>query len=287
MLPASPRTVSEAIIGLFQQHTALTAAAIHGELLRGGRNTSRRAIFKELHKLLERGVIVRVQGRYSLSLTWVLSLIDFSESLFQRFIGQARTDVLLPAAEEKHRWVFSDLQRMDQFWLQLMFLLFEKSSSRVMCEWLPHFWFHLLHYGKELEAQRAMKRAGNRLYMIIGAKTFLDLQPSAYWDRRVYDWSYASGPFEGESSYFCVIDDYVLTVKLDSKTSEQIDSLFRRVRSARDMESAAFVALFKQKVSAVLTLERNEKKACKLLRRFGEFFGIKPAARQRTLQQKR
>src|SRR6185436_916220 len=93
-----------------------------------------------------RRVVVRVRGYYSLSITWLLMLIRFSEDLFTRSVSSRPLATRLPAEGEKITWRFTDLEHLDRFWIQMIFLLFESSRSRTMFAWVPHFWFDLVHY---------------------------------------------------------------------------------------------------------------------------------------------
>jgi len=100
------------------------------------------------------------------------------------------------------KWSFSNLIRMDQFWVQLMFTLYEVSTSRNMYEWVPHLWFPLVDIQRDLHYLRAMKAAHNKLYLIVGGNTFLDQLSSQHWDDEIYIVSHAPSSFEHERNYY-------------------------------------------------------------------------------------
>ncbi len=144
-----------------------------------------------------------------------------------------------------------------------------------MFVWVPHFWFDLVHYHKDLEAQEAMKIAGNRMYMILGGRSFLDRLPTRYWNKQVYEWSYAPGPFEAQRSwYFDVIDDFILNIHLDAVTTARIGELFSKVKSKADLGLIREFEDIKSKARVRMQLEHSVVKARRLRRRCCEYFGI-------------
>ena len=218
--------------------------------------------------------MIRVAGRYSLSLTWVLALLKMSEELYGTLVDERLKRSYLPAAGEKKTWRFHDLQHLDRFWLQMLFLLFEESHSRRMYVWVPYFWFDLIHYEKDLEAQEAMVKAGNKMSMMLGHDGYLARLPIKYWSTKAYEWSYAPGPFDGlRNVYYDVIDDLVMTIELTPKTTREIHDLFEQVRGPRDLGLLRRFEQIKTGCASRLTIERNARKASGLLRKFKEYFG--------------
>ena len=139
--------------------------------------------------------------------------------------------------------------------------------------WVPYFWFDLVNYQKDLEAQDAMRVAGNKMFMILGHDCFLSRLPVKYWKKEVYEWSYAQGPFHNlNSTYYDVIDDLILTVELTPKTTREIKELFDSVRGAEDLGLIRKFESIKSSAPCKLSIERNPQKAEKLLKKFRGFF---------------
>jgi len=275
MLLGSSPHLSEILIELFEDHPQQSVKTIAAELLRRGYRYTSRAVYKELNKLQEQGIVVKARDQFSLCLPWVIELMRFADVLYQSYLTSSAMTNLLPADGRKFIWRFRDLRRMDDFWLHLMFVLFQHSRSKRMFEWIPHYWFHLLHYEKELQAQRAMKVAQNKLYMVLGADTYLDRSPVKYWDKGVYEWSFARSPFHSDRSrYFCVIDDFILVVRLDRRTNARIDQLFSKVKSKADIEAAEVYEVFQAPARIKVSLEQNQRKAHSLKRKFSIYFGV-------------
>lgn len=274
MLTQKPKNISESIIQLFRIKQDYTAKELLPLVKAEYGKCSERALYKQLGLLIEAGVIVRTGTRYSVSLTWVLSLMSLGEELYDSIVSEHLQHDYLPLAGAKRTWRFRDLQHLDRFWIEMIFLLFESSKSRQMYVWVPFFWFDLVHYHKDLEAQAAMKKAGNKMFMMLGEDSYLTRLPEKYWSREVYEWSYAPGPFvEEDNLYYDVIDDYVMTIELTPKTTRRIQELFNDVTGPEDLKQIGRFEAIKSNAPVTLTIEHNPKKARKMLRQFQEYFG--------------
>ena len=273
MLLATEQKIAEIIIHCFRGAPRLSAREIAARVAKVRRVTDR-AVFKELAKLVDQGVLVRLRGRYAVKVTWLLELLQLGDDLKNQSLRRESLDFQVPKPGQRLRWRFRDLRRMDAFWVQLMFVLFSVSSSKRMYVWSPHFWFHLLDLKKELQAMRAMRTGGNKHYLIIGADTYVDRLPARYWNKAVYEWSFAPGPFEGETRrYVDVIDDFVLTVLFPAHFAAELDALCARIRSDRELAAADLKAFFDRPALTTLTLEHNAPKARRLRKKFAEYFG--------------
>jgi hypothetical protein len=274
MIAAEPSDVSEAILHIFSVNRELSVSQLHQKISSKYFSCSERAVYKELSSLEAAGVIVKSGKYYSISLTWALKLIDFSEAIYRSSIDLPAKHFRLPEPAERISWKFSDLERMDRLWVQLLFLLFERSVTRIMYVWVPYFWFDLVHYEKDREAQNAMIASGNKMYMSLGDDSYLSRLPERYWSKSAYEWSYAEGPFHDErSKYYDVIDDFVLTVTIDQQTTAKLVQLFSAIKSEKDMGLSRCFFDFKSDASAQLYLENNPAKAKRLRNRFRSFFG--------------
>jgi hypothetical protein len=265
MLPLPPHRISEAIIHLFRRRAEWSVEEMDIRLKKEGFLCSKRGLFKELRQLIEQGVLVRTKRRYSLSLTWMLSLRRFADDLFDTSLQHLPFDILLPTEGKKTSWVFYDLRQLDQFWLQMIFLLFERSAERCMYAWIPIFWFDVIHLEKDLEAQSAMKKAGNTMRMLLGGETYIERLPTRYWDARVYSWTYAPEAFtEFGSQYFDVIGDFILFVNLPDRVLSDIQNIFKKIQGKRDLVYLREFDALRISGPCRVRLEKNAKKAAKL-----------------------
>jgi hypothetical protein len=244
-------------------------------LSRSYRAVSKQAIYKELGKLEDKGLVVKVKMRYALRLTWLSELSTFIEEAYDTYLD-APLHFLLPVPGSKYTWQFNDLRRMDLFHTQLILTLHKATKEKQMYTWVPHPWYGLSHATRELEFWRATKKEGIAVYMIIGGDTPLDVDYQKFVRRAGVECSLAPGPFDSERRrYFNVIGNFVLTSTLSTTKAKAIDDLFRSTARRESPPAETVDRLLRRPVRITLMLEHNPAKARSLLKRFSVYFGLK------------
>lgn len=240
-----------------------------------GKSYSVQGLYKELRNLQKEGVVFKLGNKYSLRLPWVLDFISQSEVLSKTYVERPQLTAILPNANKKEIWHFSNLLKMNDFWSHLLLILLEQSKDKVVLGWNPHPWFHLVQTEKEEQYIKALKLAKSKLYLIVGGNTFLDKWTEKFWDEKVVKYSYGKSDFHKERSlYLNVVDDYVINIKLDSDISHAIDAIYTRTKSMNDLDLPSILSIFNQKTDASIWLEKNPEKAKKIRNKFRKFWGI-------------
>jgi hypothetical protein len=273
LLPDTSR-LDEHLILLLASRSAATSQALKDELARRGLTYSVQGIYKELRKLRAQGVVLKHQQRYSLSLPWILNLMALADNMFEAHLREASLHTLLPDSGGKYVWTFSNLLKLDDFWMHIILLLFSQSNARVMYQWLPHPWFHLAQKEKSPSFQKAIELGGFRVFSIIGGDTYLDLWSKQITTPGAYEFSYARGPFHEQRTHaYSLIDPYLLTVTLDQGTTRKIDELYQKVTSIESLPVGEVVRLMQSTVHASMRIENSPAKARRMLRKMQDYFG--------------
>ena len=243
---------------------------------RSSRAYSCAAIYKELGKLVEHGVVVKQRDRFSLSFSWIHELQQFLEQVRNRYQRSDYLRSFLPVAVGRHVWRFNNLMSMDDFWNQILLALVAQSPGEDVFSWVPHPWFVLIHTDKERKLHSALRQQGNHFYTIFGNDGYLDRLAEKLYHRSNHTYSFAPGPFEGHSeSYFDIIGDYLLTVRIEDRLTAEIESLFHSVRSKRELDPLRAMRILTARGKIRMTLERNPKKSSFRARKFREYFGMR------------
>ena len=274
-------TLQESIIESLAARPQRTVEELRERCTRLLRPVSVQAIYKELRKLQVRGVVVKAGTRYSLTLSWVLRVLRLSDVLEKSYFIRKEGIIPIPQKGDSVRWRFSDLKRLDDFWVQAMLVLTKQSGTTAIYQWVPQPWFHLAQHQKELQFQQTAKTLGMRVFMILGGRNFLVRGFPKYWARDVYTYSLATGPFEHlRRVYLNIIGDFVLRITLDKRTAATIDQIFTTVRSVKDLRPSTIFDLFGQKASITVRLYHRPSMASSLRIRFERYFqSLKDRAR--------
>ncbi|MBM3260955.1 hypothetical protein FJY93_00905 [Candidatus Kaiserbacteria bacterium] len=241
----------------------------------GGKQYSLQGFYKELKKLQKEGVVFKVSGMYGLRLPWVLDSLALAQTLEKKYVERPQLPTILPDEHKREIWHFSDLLKMNDFWSHILLILIQQSEKKVLLGWNPHPWFHLVQTKQEKQYIKSLKLAKSKLYLIVGGNTFLDRWTQKFWDKDTVVYSFGKSPFEADrATYINVVDDYVLTVKVDPQIARRIDDMYARTKSMDDLDLHAVLSIFQQKTKAHVWLEKNPGKAKKIKGKFKKYWGV-------------
>jgi hypothetical protein len=228
----------------------------------------------ELNKLEDQEIVYKVKTEYRLRLTWIISMQMLTDQMFRSHTQAPSLENLLRSQETKVTDKFTNLRRLDSYWIQLMVALHSIYPEQPMYLWCPYQWFHLVHYSQAHLFYRTVERLEGSRYHIIGHDSYLARQGAKDLPKGS-QYSFAESPFKDEvNTYYSSIGSHLITVKLSPETTAQIDQLFRAVRSKADLDPERISRLFDQSVRASLKIEFNPKKAASFQRKVQRFFEV-------------
>jgi hypothetical protein len=269
-------SVSDAIIAALGRTVGMNASELLPALQLQGVSCTKQAVYKELRKLVNAGIVLKYGQRVQLHLRWLLSMVDYYDKLSKRQIEQGlNLSSMLPDGS-KSVWRFSNLLMLNDFWTQISLALLKITEAKIHLSWNPHPWFYLLQPRQELEFTRLLRTLNAHSYKIIGNDRFLDKWSEKFFLPDCMTWSYGESPFhkQFQGTYFTVINEYVVEIILSKKAKDEIDSIFSQVKSLTEMEPNVF-ALFQRRLNVRLKVERNPTKALRYSRAFERYFGVK------------
>ena len=217
--------------------------------------------------------LIKVDRTYRLSLAWVLNMVDLADQMYDTHVS-GTSPHLLPEEGEKLKWTFSQLQRLDEFWIHMVLTLCNTSEEKILYQWIPHPWFHLMPGTKTPAFQNALVIGEYKVKSIIGNRNFLDKRSSKLTTANCYEFSYAEGPFEGKNAeYYSVCENYFLKIKMDSQTESRIAGVYDSIKTAKEITTSPLINELYKKGRIRVELEHSPKKASGYLKKFRDYFG--------------
>ena len=118
-----------------------------------------------------------------------------------------------------------------------------------------------------------MHHGNNKRYYLIGDNSFIDMIPTRYWNKKVYEWQHKPSAFrQSEHIYFDVIDNFVLTGTFAKSFVDSLQDICKTVKNMKDLKSRKVSDLIGSATQVTLKLEHNASKAAKLRRTFTSSF---------------
>lgn len=275
MLNATRQSLEDFIVRTLSTRRDCSAAQVRSHIRHRFGDFSVAAIYKELRKLQQQGVIIKTGTQFSLSLPWILNLIELTDQMYDLHVESAQAADILPVSVPRKSFVFPNLARGDDFWVHAIILMLRHSSRKTLFQWLPHPWFHLINGHKSFPFHNALRAAGFRINSIVGGESFLDQYSKRLTTKGVYEFSYAPGPFrELRKLYYSVTDRYLLTLRLTEPKAVEIDSFYNSVKSWKGIDATKLVDLMGQRTKTVITIESAKPKVKHVWNKFVDYFDV-------------
>ncbi len=270
----NPDLLKHRILYLFRRKPALTAEQMRAILAKSGTDFSIQAIYKELRSLIAEGIVQKVGATYTLQTPWVLQFQAFAARLAATAFNDKEGMAALMRQSKRQNWQFDSLLAMNDLWAHLFIYLARHAKRKQILAWNPHLWFHLFQREKEDRFLKSILALGCRFHVMVGGRRFLDEWAKELFDKNGVIYSQAPGPFHGDTkTYFNVIDDHILTVRLADSTDRRLEEAYRTTASAEQFFASDLIGIFMRDGHCTLSLEYNPKKAAKLRVTFSSYFG--------------
>lgn len=273
-IPLEDGSLEQISLKIMSERPYVTAEKLRTLASSGKRKFSPAAVYKVLNKLLSAGVVVKAGTRYSLSLTWVFGIFSFAEKLSKAYFCDEYLDSLLPEIGKKMSWKFTDLPRCNDFWNQLLLALLKRTPQVDSFAWVPSPWFVLLPEDRDSRLQQVFRMTNRKFYSAFGSSSRFEPVVRKLYNHGNQILKFGKKPFPTKDTrYLDIVGDYVLTVSIDNKTSQEIGSLFADNKRG-DLNTSAALAILRQRCRATISIEQNARKAARLRGALARLFDI-------------
>ncbi|MCB0328997.1 MAG: hypothetical protein KDD70_05025 [Bdellovibrionales bacterium] len=268
-LESRQKKLSILIVDVLAEHGTLSAESIRQNVRNQNHEYALSSVYKELKGLIHSGIVVKFDTQYTLSMNWVVGLIEFSQKVKTRFIEQDFPRYILPKPGERKRWKFTSLFTLNDFWNQINITLAKQCQDEILYEYNPHQWYDWISLVRENQTLRAFQKTKKDIYVVVGQDSWLNRWPEESGAVAGGMYSYGGEKFGTRTDcHLGVMDDYIVTIRLSHSVAKYIDELAATVTSTSTLEDSQIDALVQMKVRATISLESNEVKATKLKQKF-------------------
>ena len=272
MLFQAQQNLEELLVRLLATKPGLGSDVLRTSLHKAGYNYSVPALYKELRKLQEQGIVVRQKRRYYLSIPWLLEYLSMGKALEAQYLQDPNLALTLPESGKSKRWRFSNLMLLDDFSSHVILKLLAQAKEKIAYSWNPHPWFWIIITSHELSYIKGLKQIESKFYKIIGGGTKLDQWTEKFWQSEETRYKFLPQFETRRDLYYNVVDDYIASFTLDKGTSEFIDHLYNNTKSYQQLDFSKVIEFFNKKHKLSFVIERNEKKANEIRARFRKIF---------------
>ena len=106
MILQTKENLEDFIVKALADAPSLTVAEISKKVIQDSKKYSSQAMYKELKKLQNGGVVVKSKRTYSLRLPWAFDLISLADKLSAIYTERPQLSFILPEINKKEIWHF-------------------------------------------------------------------------------------------------------------------------------------------------------------------------------------
>ena len=278
MLLRSSTDLTDIIVRILSTRSRVSAKEIFITVINEYRKVSLQGIYNELRNLESKGVIIKNSGEYSLALSWTFEFVALADKIYDHYIAGSGSDEILPDSGKKLSWQFTDILRLDDFWVQVMLAAMQKETEfKNIFYAFPHPFYYLLPRGEEKASigYSIYEESGWKLYAVFQADTFIFRRYARSINPNLLTFNVGQNLLATPPTIYTVlIYPYIITVEITQKLANIIDRLFFNVKSAKDLDYQEIHNILGARTKATFTIRHDKKRAEQLKKKFCRFFGI-------------
>lgn len=278
MILAAHHKLEDSILEIFAFQGNLSVKQVIIVLRRKGKNVTEQGVYRVLRKLQNDGIIVKTKNYYNIRLAWLVELSEIIKQMEKTYLHETYLEQFLPQENEKYVWHFSDLDKMNNFWSQILIALSKHSKRRIALSYSPHLWYLIGQKTQENQFTESYMAGLKKSYFIVGGRTYLDKFSLTLFEKPTgKEQRYLATESEyiekRRSLAIDIIDDYVLSTNLDKKTTAIIEKIFQDSDTLKQVDEKSIQEMWKRKIKGKIILKKDSRKSREYYRKFEKIFG--------------
>ncbi len=235
--------------------------------------TSLANVYKLTAEMLDKQVVVKIGGVFSLHTTWMMELKQLSTNIQKVYEHPEAFNISLCDGEQQ-KFHAPTLMSLDPIRNDIF------SSLVLLCPKQDWYYYkshpyHILGVPQtEKSFLDSMAKYIPTTYYLIGNDNFLDKYGASFITMNGYNVCTATNtPFLEKGYCVSILGDYILEIVFPEIVTEYFAIFFSTVKSEQNFNSAMYQKLFTIKDKFTLRLTRSQKDAIKMKQKIKKFFG--------------
>lgn len=234
---------------------------------------TKQGLYKILRQLLLAEIIIKEGKFFSLNKLWLTRFSDFIEES-SRDLG-----VNLPfkdsALKGKKIVTFKNPESLDIYWGHLYLTLVQKFKNSPFFFFNHHSWSIYERPSSETYLYKTSLKKGQKIMITLGVDTLIAQKFKKDFAKNNIQITIDENFLIPKTDNLCIVDDYFILTRYDSKTIDSIDSLFGKATSFGEAESRELHKILSSCKKPKIIITKDAKKANVWRRRLAKNFVIK------------
>lgn len=242
---------------------SLSANALRDAFAQQGKKISLASLYDQLHKLIEKNIVIKTSAIYSINREWWQKIQDL--------FAPKNEYILSPG--EKMKYQLHKLSRAEMYWKHVIHSLYVSYPDESVYMYNPHSFWTFIPGRRESENLYAEHHEKNKRfgYYVLGGNTIHDIALRKQHSAQFYKIDLKNIPQFKRTEHVTVIGDIVFTIILSTSLARKIDEIYEQVATEKEL-IVEISELENFSWNIVSKIEHNHKKALILKKRIGKQF---------------
>lgn len=275
MLHHTSTRLDELLIRHLASRPGMSGVELQEAITAAQRPCSIQGVLHELRKLKADGVVMKHEGKWSLSLVWASEFMSLADQIYDHYLSNVPEPWIMPEEGKRKTWTFPTLERANDVQVQMLSLLLNATGEKRVFQWYPYPVLTLFRANQSMRLQQLLETTERVAFRIVGDRGPLSRDCLRRWNKRCVTFSDAVSSFESErENHLSVVGEYVVTLSMTKDYTAKVADIFRDYRTIGDALTRGAFAALRERGKFKVTLEHKTRKANELRRRFVEYFGL-------------
>jgi hypothetical protein len=279
MLLSSEQKLDDLIIQWLVAHPLSTAEQLHQLARRTERACSIQAIYLQLAKLEQIGVIRKIRQRYILHMNWVNEFSTFADKMVSSYQQSNPIKKILPEEGEQIVWRLPSIAIAVRSMTQVVLALLEVYENQPFCEWAPLIWFHLAT-GDEQSFLDSLEKGRHSYYLCSGTNTALDRSYKAGFPKIPGGIRLAECPLKSQPRHHtAVVGDYYIQCKFPSGLERDLHEIAKSFEEIAQRTPSQLSNIVNRSERITISVSCSRRRAQRFTNSYRRYFGFEKTRR--------
>ncbi len=274
MLLSQNRKLDDLLIEWLVEKPLASAEQLHQRSHSAQHRYSIQAIYQQLARLEQAGVIRKIRSRYVLNMNWINDFADFSEKMLRNYQQSNPIQSILPEEGQKVTWKLPSIAIAVRSMTQVVLALLEVYQEQPFCEWAPVCWFHLAGEDEQ-NFLDSLKRGRHAYYLCSPSNTALDKSYKQSALQTPGDIRLAACPLSKEPRYHtAVVGDYYIQCKFPRGLENELLNVAQNFEAVAHRSPGTLSALVHRREKITVSVACSRRRSKHFTNAYRRFFGF-------------
>ena len=229
---------------------------------RYGKSVTFQAVRKAILQLVDEGVLLNEDNKFSINKEWVISSKKQLDLLYEELTKEKINPKSIDSIKgEVSVFIFDSLNKMMKFWEEIIedwFENFKEGDANINCYQGAHGWEGLLHPDRERSMMGRLKERGIKSYVLSIGNTPLDRYIWKFYKRIGLKIAFSPSLSSFDKTYYvATYGETIVQVHYPTEIVDDLEKFFKKNKTIEDLDLGELSEIVNRKQEIKLTVIKN------------------------------